>query len=162
MRCCFHFVCRKVAHLVLGLSSIILWQIGGSLWKKKGLYARYCLSGCLFSWLWLCTRLARLSDRSRAPFTHNVITDGVTLAVLRGFQGVGGAATIPSAVSSSEILFMEKYSLTFSARYPSACIPTIKSTFDSIRYLCSGCSCRWRVWHAHRRCPDSTHVVRHH
>ncbi|KAG1774464.1 major facilitator superfamily domain-containing protein [Suillus placidus] len=55
--------------------------------RKKGVYDWYSLPNCLFSRLWLCTRLACL------PSIH-----GLTLAVLRGFQGIGGAATIPSAL----------------------------------------------------------------
>lgn len=112
--------------------------------------------GCGFAQGWHAFQII-----ARALSTHNVITDPLTLAVLRGFQGIGSAAIIPSAVSSPQMFLMDSYSLTFSARYSSARVSTVKSTFNSIRYLCSGCSCRWRIWHAHGRCPDSTNLVRH-
>jgi hypothetical protein len=99
--------------------------------------------------------------RSRPPSAHNVFIDGLTLAVLRGFQGIGGAATIPSAVCSPESSLLQEHSPTFPARYPSTCLPTFKSTFNSIRYFCSGCSCRRCIWHDYWRCPHSTHLVRY-
>jgi len=148
------------AHLVLGLSPLVLWKIGGSLRTKKGIYDWYSLSNCLFSRLWFCTRCACRLFRSRDPFTHNVIIDGLTLAVLRGFQGIGGSATIPSAVSPSDMFLMRKV-LTFSARYLSTCVPSVKSALNSVRYFCSGCSCGRRIWHDHRRRSNSTYLVRH-
>src|SRR6267154_392255 len=99
VRTCFTLVCYVIRLTWRsGLPSLILWQIGRSLWTEKGVYDRYSGPSCLFSWLWLrskwvCSKLCRSS-----PFIYTV-TDGLTLAVLRGFQGIGGAATIPSAVS---------------------------------------------------------------
>jgi hypothetical protein len=45
--------------------------------------------------------------RSRPQSTYNAFIDGLTLAVLRGFQGIGGAATIPSAVSSPKVFLLQ-------------------------------------------------------
>ena len=80
----------------------------------------------------------------------------------RGFQGIGGAATIPSAVSiltfhcsESDVLFI------LLARYNGTCIPSFQSAFIGVRYFCCGRPCRLCIWHDRWRCPYPTSSVRH-
>lgn len=75
--------------------------------QLQWLVSAYTLSsGCL---LLFCGRLADLYGRKKAFMVGTLFQiafslgcgfaqDGLTLAVLRGFQGIGGAATIPSAL----------------------------------------------------------------
>lgn len=75
--------------------------------QLQWLVSAYTLSsGCL---LLFCGRLADLYGRKKAFMIGTLFQiafslgcgfaqDGLTLAVLRGFQGIGGAATIPSAL----------------------------------------------------------------
>ncbi|KAG2352128.1 hypothetical protein BDR07DRAFT_919680 [Suillus spraguei] len=63
--------------------------------------------------------LHQVTFLSIAAFTQ----DGLTLSILRGFRGVGGAVAMPS---------------------------TFDSMINGIHYLCDGCCCRWYIWRDHR------------
>lgn len=58
-----------------------------------------------------------LASFSAGSYINTVITDGVSLAVLRGFQGIGGAATIPSAVQYSDLCVLSVPDHFFSSVY---------------------------------------------
>lgn len=79
----------------------------------------------------------------KSPQSHPILcpissnshcSDEITLDVLRGLQGVGGAATIPSAVSCLVSYHEPGADSTFGADwYFSTCVPSLSNESDRFR-----------------------------
>ena len=89
---------RRQQHaLATGVPSIILWTACESVWQENSFHVGVIRSDSVLLGTQVCKRsvFAILSDLGLKPHC----LDEKILDVLRGSQGLGAAATIPSAVS---------------------------------------------------------------
>lgn len=90
----------------------------------------------------------------------------MTLNILRGFQGIGAAATIPAAVRLFSQLLLFYMSIADLppphplAWYPCRGIPALPCTFHRILHFWRWCTDWSCVWYGSRRCTHSNHRVR--
>jgi MFS family permease len=85
------------------------------------------------------------------------VADEITIDVLRGFQGIGAAATIPSAVPSFSLNLTQQI-FTFPANADRYFGPRVSSVSYAINSVLNILRRRpyWRsYWHDSRRCPHS-------
>lgn len=78
------------------MSSPLSWEIGRPLWAKTDIFARHLHTSCFRSGLRVLKELVITSCLFTSTLT--LTPDEITIDVLRGLQGIGGAAIIPSAI----------------------------------------------------------------
>lgn len=81
----------------IGMFPGVLWSFSGPVWPQKGVHSRLPVHDHVLSWTQL--RKWYVSTYIWCWFRISFFSDEITLDVLRGFQGIGAAATIPSSVS---------------------------------------------------------------
>ena len=88
---------RRQHVLATGVPSIILWTPCGSVWQENSFHVGIIRSDSVLLGTLVCKRSV-FAIPSDLGHKHHCL-DEKTLDVLRGLQGLGAAATIPSAVS---------------------------------------------------------------
>ena len=110
--------------------------------------------------LWLRARYVPLSRYRSHTNSSQSSSDEITLDVLRGIQGIGAAACIPAAVSSSLSLPPTRTNNGTSARHPRAQLPSFSPSFYRFCDFCSRRPCGWCDRLRHWGHSDTIHRVR--
>ncbi len=84
----------------LGLSPSNVRSNSRSLWTQKSFLLRSCVVSSIYLGSFFCQQYVRLTTSARTSIDI-YSSAAMTLDILRGFQGVGAAATIPASVCVS-------------------------------------------------------------